>query len=172
MTVHGTATQHNGDPEERKREMTKMNTGPDPEGLSIAQATENAVAPATVILYGSRAAGDHRPNSDVDLIIIAHDHRSAGTAAAEANRWLKSVRPGPEVNFRIMTQEQFREKSKFPQPIPGQAARHGVNTMGERLEYNPQHDPDDTETWHETRGWLERSEEHLKDYYEREDGNH
>ena len=152
--------------------MTDRTKGPDPAGLTIAQAIENAVAPATVILYGSRAAGDHRPNSDVDLIIITHDNQASRAAADEATTWVRSAKPALEVNFRTITQEQFREKSRFPQSIPGQAARHGVNTMGENLEYSSQSNPDEEATWQETRGWVERSEEHLKDYNEREDGNH
>ena len=45
---------------------------PDAIGLAAAQAAQTAVAPDTVILFGSRARGDHRPDSDVDLLVICH----------------------------------------------------------------------------------------------------
>ena len=71
-----------------------------------------------------------------------------------------------------MTLEEFDRKRRLGQSLAGQASRHGVNAMGERLEYNPHDDPHEEEIWQETRGWLERSEEHRQDYNEREDANH
>ena len=44
--------------------------------------------------------------------------------------------------------------------------------MGERREYNPHHDPRDEDLRQETRGSLERSEENLTDYNERENQDH
>ena len=43
----------------------EMMTGPnpDPHALAIAKAVQEEVAPDTVILFGSRAAGDYRPHS-------------------------------------------------------------------------------------------------------------
>ena len=43
----------------------------DPIGLAVAKAAQEAVPEATVILFGSRARGDHGPNSDVDLMVVA-----------------------------------------------------------------------------------------------------
>ena len=57
---------------------------PDQLGLEIARAVQRAVHPATVILYGSRAVGEHRTDSDVDLLTIAGDQRKAESAAAQA----------------------------------------------------------------------------------------
>ena len=41
-------------------------------GLAVARAAQEAAPHATVILFGSRARGDHRPDSDVDLMVIAN----------------------------------------------------------------------------------------------------
>lgn len=57
-----------------------MNTprnAPDPIGLAIAREIQKKVHPAEIMLGGSRAAGDHRPDSDVDLTAIAPDYDSA-----------------------------------------------------------------------------------------------
>ena len=145
---------------------------PDPLGLQVAREVQKAVAPATVILFGSRAAGDHRPDSDVDLMIIAPDHKGAGSVTADANRWLRTAGPDLDVNIKALTQEEFDRRRRLGQSLAGQASRHGVSPMGERLEYNPQYDPHEAEIWEETRGWLERGQEHLQDYNEREDADH
>ena len=47
----------------------KRNT-PDPKALGLAHLVQEAVSPDTVILFGSRARGDHRPDSDMDLMLI------------------------------------------------------------------------------------------------------
>ena len=145
---------------------------PDPAGLEIARAVQDATQHATVILFGSRASGDHRPDSDVDLLLIADGPQAARDATAAVNRWLHSNKPPLDVNFRTMTSHEFQIRRRLGQSLAGQAARHGVNPMGERLEYSSDYDSHDEEIWQETRGWLERSEEHLQDYNEREDANH
>ena len=90
-----------------------MPTTPDPTGLQIARGVQDANAPATVILYGSRAAGDHHSNSDVDLLIIAEDQQAAGSATTAVNRWLDSAKPPVDVNFRTMTKEEFLRRPRL-----------------------------------------------------------
>lgn len=60
-------------------------------GLTIAQraALREALAPFAdrieqVLLYGSRARGDHRPGSDVDLLILGNLDAAALLAVAAA----------------------------------------------------------------------------------------
>ena len=57
--------------------MTTPRNPPDPEGLAVAQEIQRKVRPAEIILGGSRAAGDHRPDSDVDLMAVAPDGETA-----------------------------------------------------------------------------------------------
>ena len=105
-------------------------------------------------------------------MIMAQDRSAAGSATADANRWLRTAGPDLDVNITTLTQEEFDRRRRLGQSLAGQASRHGVSPMGERLEYNPQYDPHETEIWQETRGWLERGLEHLQDYNEREDTDH
>ena len=105
-------------------------------------------------------------------MIMAQDRSAAGSATADANRWLRTAGPDLDVNITTLTQEEFDRRRRLGQSLAGQASRHGVSPMGERLEYNPQYDPHETEIWQETRGWLERGLEHLQDYNEREDADH
>ena len=45
----------------------------DARALSVARAVYDAVMPETVILFGSRARGSYRPDSDIDLLLIVAD---------------------------------------------------------------------------------------------------
>ena len=53
--------------------MRLQRNAPDPEGLAIAREMQQRLHPAEAILQGSRAAGDHRPDSDVDLMAVCLD---------------------------------------------------------------------------------------------------
>ena len=46
---------------------------PDAIGLAVARAAQEAARPAVVILFGSRARGDWREDSDVDLLVITEE---------------------------------------------------------------------------------------------------
>ena len=51
---------------------------PDSPALTVADVVQKSVALAKVILFGSRAGGDNRPNSDIDLIAIADASNTVG----------------------------------------------------------------------------------------------
>ena len=50
--------------------MTTPHNAPAPEGLAIAREIQRKVRPTEIILGGSRAIGEHRPDSDVDLTAV------------------------------------------------------------------------------------------------------
>ncbi len=57
-----------------------------PHALAIAQAVQDAIAPeVAVILFGSRATGSHRPDSDVDLMALT-DAQCLHIVASMANQ--------------------------------------------------------------------------------------
>ena len=104
----------------------------DPIGLAVAQAAQDAVPEATVILFGSRARGDHRPNSDVDLLVVVNDtselsgRRVKNTADGAA--WSKlSELPG-KFGYDVIgiTREQFGYCRRARNHIAAQALRDGV----------------------------------------------
>ena len=47
----------------------------DPKARAVAKAVYDALNPRSVILFGSRARGDFRRDSDVDLLVITDDDR-------------------------------------------------------------------------------------------------
>ena len=80
---------------------------PDPLGLAVAREMQERLCPAQVILLGSRAVGDHRPDSDVDLMAVCADE----AAVREADRTLRQLLEGkyevPVVNVTTITQSEF-----------------------------------------------------------------
>ena len=113
----------------------------DPLGLQIARAIQQAVQPAEVILYGSRAVGEHRQDSDVDILIVTQDRQEAGTATITAQNWLNTARPDADVSIRTMTLEEFDRKRRLGQSLAGQASRHGVNATGRETGVQPPRRP-------------------------------
>ena len=102
----------------------------DPHAMAIARAAQDAVTPeATVILFGSRATGRHRPNSDVDLMVLT-DARDPHIAASEAGRaackYMEQNPPWLAVNPVGLSWRDFHRYSRAGLHAAGQAARFGV----------------------------------------------
>ena len=121
---------------------------------------QERLRPAEVILLGSRAAGDHRPDSDVDLMAICPDE----DAVREVNRTVRQLLEGkheaPVVNVTTITRGEFVRSAPLGQSYAGQAARHGVTPDGRRLVYQPERDPEPDEVRREAISWLVLAEIH------------
>ena len=70
---------------------------PDPVGLAVARETLDRLKPALVILQGSRAAGDNRPDSDVDLMAVCPDYAILLKVEATLRQLLEGVKGGGKV---------------------------------------------------------------------------
>lgn len=78
----------------------------------------------TMILFGSRAKGRPRPDSDVDLIVVGHRFRHKNPIDRAAPLHLVWDL-GIPVDFLCYTPEEFEELSKRPS-IVREALREGV----------------------------------------------
>ena len=140
-----------------------MNTpcsAPDPAGLTIAREIQQKVHPAEIILAGSRAAGDHRADSDVDLTAIAPDDECAEWTKAVLRELLAGKRDVPVVNVATITRQEFRRTAPLAQSFAGQTARHGVTLDGRSLDYRPDREPTQGEIRELTLYWLRMAETH------------
>ncbi len=61
---------------------------PDPAAVAIAQAAHRAVRHSAIILFGSRAAGTHRPDSDVDIMLVYPKSRNCSDLVGRIGRKL------------------------------------------------------------------------------------
>src|SRR5438128_5401194 len=66
----------------------------------IVRRLVEAVDPDRIILFGSRARGDARPDSDVDLLIIKESHEFIHRRAIPAYRALSGLRVAKDIIWR------------------------------------------------------------------------
>ena len=99
--------------------MSTLQNVPDPEGLAIAQEIQKKLHPAEIILGGSRAVGEHRPDSDVDLTAIAPDEDSAKRTEEILQELLEGKHEVPVVNVHTITRAEFYRLALQAQSFPG-----------------------------------------------------
>ena len=73
--------------------MSTRRNNPDPVGLAIAREMQELLRPTKVILQGSRATGDHRQDSDVDLMAVCLDEKVVREADETRGIILTTPRP-------------------------------------------------------------------------------
>lgn len=102
----------------------------------IAHAAGSSVDARCVILFGSRARGDHRPDSDIDLAIVAaeteleaqqrHDLRELARAAAVS----AAGQSFKHIDVIVWTEAEYRAKKRSINHVAGRAWREGVVLYG------------------------------------------
>ena len=148
---------------------------PDRHALNVARAVQKEVAPAMVILFGSRATGRHREYSDIDLLVIAGDsskRRAEIGARNAAYAYMKSNPPRLGLDVVGMTRKEFDYRRRAKQHIAGQAARYGVVMNGETLGPPPHYEDGYPAHWPETRQRIQNAEEYHHHFNEMVDENH
>ena len=128
------------------RSRTTAEYAHDPKARAVAKAVYDALRPRSVILFGSRARGDFRRDSDVDLLIITDADRMgkdeymlARDAANAKSAEVYGARSPFGVDVLNMSAETFRHCRRAKNHVAGQAARDGVDMNGEPVP------PDDQE---------------------------
>ncbi len=123
----------------------------DPLGLSIAQAAQDAAPDAVVILFGSRARGDHRADSDVDLLVIADDNAESDRLAIKTRASRAAHRKllaGPPAEIGIDVISMYRSKFDYFRTakthVAAQALRDGVIMRGDAADFPPLPRDDDS----------------------------
>ena len=96
---------------------------------------QERLRPAEVILLGSRATGDHRHDSDVDLMAVRPDLAAVVRADEILRQPLAGKYEVPAVNVVTITREEFLRTAPLAQSQTGQAARNSVTPDGMSLEY-------------------------------------
>ena len=102
---------------------------PDPGAVQEARQVHGMVQPRATILFGSRARGDHRPDSDIDIQLVEERARSMEQqdqlelmAQEIANR----AHGGAAVQLVWVTPEEFRKDEAYFNSIPTRALLDGV----------------------------------------------
>ena len=93
---------------------------PDPVGLAVAEKMQERLRPAEVILLGSRAVGDHRLDSDVDLMAVCADEAAVRNADRTLRQLLEGKYELPVVNVVTLTRGEFvRTGRPWASPMQG-----------------------------------------------------
>jgi len=71
----------------------------------IARRLIAAFAPSRILLYGSRAAGNARPDSDYDLLIVWRDENPPAARAATVRRVLLDLRA--PLDIAVVTPREY-----------------------------------------------------------------
>jgi predicted nucleotidyltransferase len=77
------------------------------------EAMDRALPLRTVYLFGSHARGDARPNSDVDLCLVADGAEKQLEAAQQYSRAIRSIRPKPSFTLVPITPQRLAEKQQI-----------------------------------------------------------
>ena len=113
----------------------------DPKAVAVARAVYEAGRAESVILFGSRARGDYREDSDIDLMVICDGYMSndeyakAQDAAGKAARGAYGRHLG--VDLAPMDRSEYLRCRGGINHVAAQAARDGVDMNGEKEEYEP-----------------------------------
>ncbi len=85
------------------------------------------VDPETIILFGSRARGDARPDSDVDLLVVESTPFTAGRSRfAEATRLYQALRNMPvSKDLLLYSRDEFEHWKHSLNHVVGRAVREG-----------------------------------------------
>jgi predicted nucleotidyltransferase len=101
------------------------------EGSIIRKMVDTIVReadPDTVILFGSRARGDARPDSDVDLLIVEREPFSPQHSRRQetARLYLALRKLAISKDLLLYSREEFEQLKDSPHHIVGRAQREGL----------------------------------------------
>ena len=103
--------------------------GPNTEDvLLIIRRMVSALTPKAIILFGSRARGEARADSDVDLLVVWRDENPPAFRAAEVRRGIG--RQSLPMDVAVVTPREFDSLRARRAHIVGIAAREGIFVHG------------------------------------------
>lgn len=108
--------------------MTEAHSGSDEDLLrQMVETIINEVSPETIILFGSRARGDARPDSDVDLLVVETEpfspRRSRRKEAARLYMALREMAASKDI--LLYSRDEYDHWKHSLNHVVGRAFREG-----------------------------------------------
>ena len=142
----------------------------DPKALHIAKAVQRREQPELVILFGSRARGDHEELlSDIDVMLVqaTEPDDAIQKAAADAASRVAWEIYGREVPVELVwrTIDEFRHNRRYVNSVETHAVKDGIIMPRDPDQYGSSHyEDEDTECSYDWENYdilIERAEAHL-----------
>ena len=138
---------------------------PDARAVAVAQAIYGAARPRRLILFGSRARGDHRADSDIDILLItdappAEAHKEKISAAAERCAAAHYQEPVP-VQLIWNTAAEYRQRRRTVNHLVARARDDGVIMPEGPADYDDPEEDDYFYEWTITAERVQYAEENL-----------
>lgn len=91
----------------------------------LVRCVVRAAKPQKILLFGSRARGDHRPESDIDLLVIKKSRLSRPKRAIPIYSALAELRLPVDAEVMVYTPAEAAEWSEVRQAFVTTALREG-----------------------------------------------
>ena len=106
---------------------------PDQKALDIAQRVHRDSGAKQTFLFGSRARGDHRPDSDIDLLVVTkNDQHSSWLENLRQRARLIQKAKMPDasgIDILSMGEEEFRRRARLRNNVANIAAKEGCRVI-------------------------------------------
>jgi predicted nucleotidyltransferase len=94
----------------------------------IVQTIIEAIKPERVILFGSRASGKVRPDSDIDLLVVYSGKKSKHDVQIEIHKLFRH--PGFSMDVFVMTPEELESQKRIANTLAREVSERGVVCYG------------------------------------------
>ena len=142
------------------------NAGYDLNALAVGQAVLRDTSAETVILLGSRARGDYREDSDIDLLVVHAswlDSEIRDKARCAANAMVEDLYgKWMPVDFIWFTPEEFEHRRRSINSVAAIATEEGVTMSGQPAEDEYRNDDDYSNEWTVTEQRCGHTRAHLR----------
>ncbi len=92
----------------------------------IVRRIVEAADPERIILFGSRAHGEHRPDSDLDILVIAESDEPRSVRSQKLYTATSSIPRDVDTDILVYTPDEVREWSTAPRAFVTTALREGT----------------------------------------------
>jgi len=96
---------------------------PEPDYAEITRRIVAVAQPERIILFGSRARGDHRPDSDIDLLVVMKRIEDRGKMMVGIRNAIGEV--GYGVDVVVYNPQEVRERADWDSSVISWALREG-----------------------------------------------
>lgn len=148
---------------------------PDENAVAVAERVDQSLKPDMTALFGSRARGDYRPDSDIDVMLVCRHPPTEEDVERAQEQALEVYGRRVAVQLVWRSPEEFREGRLYRNSIETRAVRDGLTMRrdpegyGSSEEFDPEH-PETERDWRQYQKFLLDATTELDDFLYMVDG--